>query len=102
MKKNLNVVVEKSLKTIKYYKPEGTTVEEAIIIYRANRMNAKWLSQRFSLDILSRIVKDRNKHGLNEVQLRNIKGAVKILKPVPEVVNIPKQKKSGFRAFLGI
>jgi len=98
MKKSLNVVVEKSLKTIKYYKPEGTTVEDAIIIYRANRMNAKWLSQRFSLNILSRIIDNKEKHGLNEVQYRNIQGAIDTIKSAQEAL-IPKK---GFRSFFRI
>ena len=95
----MNLVTGAALKDIKRHKPEDTTVEEAIIIYRAHRMNAKWLSQRFSIDILGRIVKDARRHELNPVQLKNIADAIGIIK---ENSITPERKKGRVRDFFGV
>ena len=95
----MNLITGAALKDIKKHKPEDTTVEEAIIIYRAHRMNAKWLSQRFSIDIMGRIVKDHKRHGLNPVQLKNIADAIGIIK---ENSITPERKKRTVRDFFGV
>lgn len=98
MKRNMNLVMGEALKEIKKYKPEDTTVEEAIIIYRSHRMNAKWLSQRFSADILGRIANNHEKHDLNAIQLRNIVNAIEIINESTSAV----KKRRTFKRFFGI
>lgn len=99
MKRNMNLVTGAALKDIKKHKPEDTTVEEAIIIYRAHRMNAKWLSQRFSIEILRRIVQDAKRHELNPVQLKNIADAIGIIR---ENNRLPEKKRGRVRDFFGV